>query len=91
MPDDMSEETLSNEDRLAIFSKLAEHTQQSAPPPASVSITEDIDEHTSFDKLLEMSLAKRDKIDESDNVAKDEVRDKIIQVSRLDLISKFKF
>ena len=83
----MSEEpTLSDAERKEILESIPK-----ASPSPSISSSDNgkaAGEPETFGSLLERTLAKRATVEETDTKADDELRKKIIESSRIDLIGK---
>jgi hypothetical protein len=94
----MGEEILSDDERYSILNELHTITTKkkvveghpvsslSPSPDAGVADRKDSSSPESFGSLLEKTIKKRQVMDETDAVVKDEMRTEAIKESRMDLV-----
>ena len=83
----MTEPTVDAGTRGAILEALVAKTKAKETPKKSAGVSgTEFDESTPFSTLLEESIKKRTEIDEEDVKADDEVRDRVIRESKVDMI-----
>lgn len=81
----MTEPTVDAGTRGAILEALASKAK-AKEAPKKVSSSDEVDETTPFSELLERSLAKRNEVNEEDVKASDDIRQKAINESKVDMV-----
>lgn len=81
-----SEPTVDDSTRGAILEALVMRTQKNEAPKKGFDSSKEVDEKTTFSELLERSLEKREEIDEEQAVESDEIRQRAIKESKVDMI-----
>ena len=83
----MSEPTVDAGTRGAILEALAAKSKSKAKEaPKQVSNLDEVDEKTTFNELLERSLAKRDEVNEDEAKAADDLRKRAINESQVGMV-----
>ena len=84
----MSEPTVDAGTRGAILEALAAKAAAKSAKVEKKAIdpNAEVDETTSFEELLERSLDKRDEVNEEEAKAADDIRDRVINESQIDLV-----